>query len=67
MEKVVAGVGLVVLLACAGCGGAVDANGIPLDHVPAGYQAKECHFEDIQSAPTDGQRWQRLVCKHGSS
>jgi hypothetical protein len=63
-----AGIGTFVLLvACAGCGDGVDASGIPVDRIPAGFQAKECHFEDLPSSPTDAQRWQRLVCKHGSS
>ncbi len=70
MEKITTGVGalaLVLLVACAGCRNGVDENGIPLDHVPAGFQANECHFEDLPSSPTDPQRWQRLVCKHGAS
>ncbi len=68
MEKIVAALAAwVVLVACAGCRDGLTADGIPLDHVPAGFQASECHFEDIQSSPTDPQRWQRLVCKHGSS
>jgi len=55
-----------LLVACAGCRDGVDANGIPLDRVPAGFQAKECHFEDVPSSATDA-RWQRVVCQHGSS
>ena len=31
----------VVLVACVGCRDGLTADGIPLDHVPAGYQAKE--------------------------
>src|SRR4029077_11956668 len=68
MEKIKANIGALVLLllvACAGCRDGVDANGIPLDRVPPGFQAKECHFEDLPSSPTDEPRWQRLVCRHG--
>ena len=69
MEKIAIALGAAALsLACVGCGrDRVDANGIPLDRVPAGFQAKECHFEDIPNSSTDSQRWQRLVCKHQAS
>lgn len=69
MERIVMALGAAALLfASAGCGrDRVDANGIPLDQVPAGFQAKECHFEDIPNARNGPQRWQRLVCKHGAS
>jgi hypothetical protein len=67
MEKIAAGIGALVLAACAGCGSDLDANGIPLDRVPAGFQANECRFEDIPSSRADPQRWQRLVCEHGAS
>ncbi len=68
MEKIAAGIGAPVLLVtCAGCRDGLTADGIPLDHVPAGFQAKECHFEDIPSSRNDPQHWQRLVCKHESS
>jgi hypothetical protein len=68
MEKIEAGiVALASLLACTGCGNGVDANSIPLDRVPAGFEARECRFEDLASPGTDETRWQRLICRHGSS
>ncbi len=67
MANIKAGIAAVVLVACAGCQHGVDANGVPLDYVPAGFQANECHFEDLRSSPMDREHWQRLVCKHGSS
>lgn len=69
MEKIRVAVGAAALMAaCVGCGGdRIDANGIPLDRVPAGYEAKECHFEDVQSSSAQQEHWQRMVCTHGAS
>jgi hypothetical protein len=70
MEAFIKTGAVLLVVVCAGCTreSELGPNGVPADLVPAGYAARECHFEDMapeHPSSKDETRWQRLVCHHG--
>jgi hypothetical protein len=61
---------LAIAWGCVAChGDSIGPHGVPEDLVPAGFQAKECRFEEMRTglSQADPTRWQRLVCHHAPS